>query len=766
MKFYSIFLTCILTCNFIFSQEIIGFVFDEKKPISFANVLIEFDDLSKVVSTDLNGVFKINDLKKGEVTITISRLGRETMKLTHTVTEAVDTLKILMGKEIYNLDQIVVTGTKTFKRKTKSPIIVNVLDSRKIEKVQACNISEVLSFQTGLRVESNCQTCNYTQLRINGLSGGYSQILINGKAIFSSLAGLYAMEQIPSNMIERIEVIRGGGSSLYGSSAIGGVVNLITKFPISNNFDFGYTFRKINNNTNDKLIFGNGTILSENGKTATTIYINNRDRLPYDHNGDNFSELPSLKDNTFGANFSFIPSINQKIELNFGSIHEYRYGGEMISGAPHFSMQSEERVHDILVGNIDYKINFGSGKYSLLTYLAAQKTDREHYTGIRPVVGSNDDINHLTNPPYGTSLSLTKQLGFQLNYQYNSFIGPNLLTLGSELLSDKVNDEINAYNYLVDQEVQTIGIYFQSDWSLNEKLNILSSARADRHSLLDNPVISPRLSILYNLKKNSQFRFTYSTGFRAPQAFDTDLHIAFSGGGISRINLDDDLIEEKSMSISSSFNYDYAKENYIYGFTFECFYTKLNNAFFLDPDGSDSFGDLFVKRNGSSAIVQGVSLDMRINYNKTFQLESGFTLQSSKYEEAVSYSDDLGPIANFLKTPNSYGFSNLSFFINKSLSSSVNYIYTGKMDLVHYGGAINNPYDKFIVTNDFHQFDLNLNYIQKVSQLGIKINYLIGVKNITNAYQSDFDLFKNRDSNYVYGPTTPRMLIVGLSFKI
>jgi outer membrane receptor for ferrienterochelin and colicins len=88
------------------------------------------------------------------------------------------------------------------------------------------------------------------------------------------------------------------------------------------------------------------------------------------------------------------------------------------------------------------------------------------------------------------------------------------------------------------------------------------------------------------------------------------------------------------------------------------------------------------------------------------------------------------------------------------------------MDLVHYGGAINNPYDKFIVTNDFHQFDLNLNYIQKVSQLGIKINYLIGVKNITNAYQSDFDLFKNRDSNYVYGPTTPRMLIVGLSFKI
>ena len=126
-----------------------------------------------------------------------------------------------MGEEIYDLDEIVITGTKTFKRRTKSPVIVSILDNKKIEKVQACNISEVLSFQSGLRVETDCQTCNYTQLRINGLSGGYSQILINGRAIFSPLAGMYAMEQIPSNMIDRIEVIKGGGSSLYGSSAIG-----------------------------------------------------------------------------------------------------------------------------------------------------------------------------------------------------------------------------------------------------------------------------------------------------------------------------------------------------------------------------------------------------------------------------------------------------------------------------------------------------------------------------------------------------------------
>ena len=108
--------------------------------------------------------------------------------------------------------------------------------------MQACNLSEGLSFQPGVRLETDCQTCNYTQLRMNGLSGGYSQILINGKSIFSPLTGLYGMEQIPSNMIERIEVVRGGGSALYGSSAIGGVVNVITKFSDQNNYSVGYNY--------------------------------------------------------------------------------------------------------------------------------------------------------------------------------------------------------------------------------------------------------------------------------------------------------------------------------------------------------------------------------------------------------------------------------------------------------------------------------------------------------------------------------------------
>ena len=117
-------------------------------------------------------------------------------------------------------------------------------------------------------------------------------------------------------MIERIEVIRGGGSSLYGSSAIGGVVNVITKVPKSNNFDFNYTYQNINGGADDHIISGNATVVSKSENAGVSLFVNNRNRDFYDHNGDSFSELTTLKNNSFGANFFFLPSENQKLKAS------------------------------------------------------------------------------------------------------------------------------------------------------------------------------------------------------------------------------------------------------------------------------------------------------------------------------------------------------------------------------------------------------------------------------------------------------------------
>jgi len=766
MRFISklvVLIICINPLN-VSSQTLQGKITSEGVEVPFANIV--FKNSGVGVSANKDGFYKFEKLKKGYHQIIVSSLGMIKKKLDVDIKEGLNVIDFDLNASIYNLDQVVVTGTKTFKRRTQSPVIVNVIDSRQLENVQACNLAEGLKFQPGLRVETDCQTCNYTQLRMNGLTGGYSQILINGRAIFSPLTGLYGMEQIPTNMIDRIEVVRGGGSSLYGSSAIGGIVNVITKIPTSNNYSLGYDFSIINGDTQDKVIYGNATVISDNKNSGATFFVNNRNRGLYDHNGDNFSELPSLKDNTFGATLFLLPSKNQKIEANLGSIHEYRYGGEMIDRVPHFSMQSEERVHDVLLGNLDYQINFNDSRSSFIAYLAAQQTNRTHYTGIRPEIGSAADVVHLENPPYGTSLNTTKQGGFQINHTVNKFFGPNVLTIGSEIVSDDVMDEISTYNYIVDQKVVTQGVFFQSDWELTESFNLLSGARFDKHSLLDDIVVSPRLSFLYKLRRETQFRLTYSTGFRAPQAFDTDLHMAFSGGGVSRIILADDLKQERSKSLSASVNYDRATEEYVYGFTFEGFYTHLNDAFYQDPTGdSDSYGDIFVKRNGAGATVKGLTMELRANFKQKVQLESGFTLQQSLYDEAVEYSDNLPLKKEFLRSPDYYGYATISYNPSSKLSFAANLVHTGAMSLIHLAGAPGQLEDEFLESPVFNAIGIKSTYIQVLKESGIKIEYSVGVKNLTNDFQQEFDSLKNRDSNFIYGPSLPRTIYFGLTLK-
>src|SRR5690606_22755103 len=190
--------------------------------------------------TDVDGGFELNEISSGKQSLKISSVGYQDTNY-EVLVESGKTInvEILLKAGNMNLNEVVVTGTRTAKRITDSPVIVKLINSKGLDRVVAVNLSEGLKFQPGLRVETDCQTCNYTQIRMNGLQGGYSQILINSRPIFSPLTGLYGLEQIPVNMIERIEVGRGGVSALYGSSAIGGTINIITKIPKTNNYKIG-----------------------------------------------------------------------------------------------------------------------------------------------------------------------------------------------------------------------------------------------------------------------------------------------------------------------------------------------------------------------------------------------------------------------------------------------------------------------------------------------------------------------------------------------
>jgi outer membrane receptor for ferrienterochelin and colicins len=275
--------------------------------ISRISELSEDINDSLQVFSKSDGSFYFPEIKQGHYNIIVSFLGfkSETKSITVNHSDSKIFVDFNLTNSLNYLNEVVITGTKTYKRRTNSPVIVNVINSQALDDFQACTLSDGLKFQPGLRVETNCQTCNYTQLRLNGLGGGYSQILINGRPIFSPLMGMYGLEQLPKSMIDRIEVVRGGGSSLYGSSAIGGTVNVITKLPKSNSYSLNSFFQNINGKANDIVFNGDISTVSENKKSGMSFFLNNRTREIYDHNDDGFSEIPELENVSFGTNFFF-----------------------------------------------------------------------------------------------------------------------------------------------------------------------------------------------------------------------------------------------------------------------------------------------------------------------------------------------------------------------------------------------------------------------------------------------------------------------------
>ncbi len=766
MKYFILSLL-ISACSHGFTQtgSISGNVIIAGEALPQVAVKLKGEGIGDITSSE--GAFLIENIRFGTYTLVISHPSYSYHETEIILSDSLPDVRLNI--ELFDnpllIDQVVVTATRTDKRRADAPVIVGVINSQTLENVQACSLSEGLKFQPGLRVETDCQTCNYTQLRMNGLAGGYSQILINGRPIFSPLTGLYGLEQIPTNMIDRIEVVRGGGSALFGSSAIGGTVNVITKVPKKSAFELSNNLQIMGTGTLDHVFAGNATILSESKKSGVSFFVNNRAREIYDHNGDQFSELPSLKNLSFGTTVFLLPKENQKLELSFSRIHEYRYGGEIIDQQAHFAQQSEERVHEVYIGSADYQINFNEENTSLIFYSAGQYTQRSHYTGIIPD-DSSEILNHYINPPYGESAVSTFQVGTQFNHRFKKFfLGKNVITAGAEFVYDDVYDEIPAYNYLIDQTTKNLGVFLQSDWEIVSNLDLLLGVRADQHNFLNQPVLSPRTSIMYTVKNALQLRFGWAKGFRAPQAFDSDMHIAFAGGGISRIQLAENLYEERSNSFTASINYDKSAKNFIAGFTLEGFYTQLNGAFYYHPLGEDAFGELFEKRNGDGATVTGTSIELRANWNRIIELESGFTVQKSTFNSPVSYTDELARTDVFLRTPNTYGFATLFLFPKKKFNVSINTVYTGPMTLVHFAGAPEQQVDSYVTTSSFYELNAKLSYNFPLEKMNSKLQIFGGVKNILNAYQSDFDTGKNRDSNYIYGPAQPRTVYLGLKFS-
>ncbi|MCH5220721.1 MAG: TonB-dependent receptor [Muribaculaceae bacterium] len=720
--------------------------------------LIRLAGTQTATMTDASGHYQFLDLTPGTYTIEASSTGWITAHQSVTV-EAGKSLEINFNVETdaFMLEQVVVTGSKSELKRLHSPALVSVVSDKLFSLVNACSLADGLCYQPGVRVENDCQNCGFTQVRINGLDGHYSQILMNSRPVFSALAGVYGLEQIPANMIDRVEVMRGGGSALFGSSAIGGTVNIITRDPVINYAEVQHSLNSIGiSGALDNNTTLNASVVTDNSKFGFFVYGQNRSRDGYDNDGDGFTEIAELKSQTLGLRGVMKPNDDTRLTLEYHGTHEYRRGGDQLERPAHDAMIAEQVEHNINAGELSFDIWSTERDNHINIFSAMQNIKRKSY------YGSEQDPN-----AYGRTHDFVINTGVQWTHTFHRlWFMPAELMAGVEYNFNYLNDVTLGYNHDTKQKVNIYSAYAQNEWR-NGKWGFLIGTRIDKHSMISHAIFSPRANIRYNPTDKVNLRLSYSSGFRSPQAYEEDFHVAIVGGERLVTVLATNLKEESSSSVSISADI-YQRIGAIQAnFMLEGFYTDLRDVFALRqlPDLDNEGNAVLERYNGSGATVVGVNTEIKVGYSR-WQLQGGITWQKSRYKNPEYWSDntEVAPVKRMFRTPDLYGYVTLTYDITKKLRAAFTGTYTGDMLVQHLQGS-GTPIDVAVTTPNFFDAGFKLSYEFTIFKHAC-LEASIGITNLFNSYQCDFDTGYLRDSGYIYGPSTPRSINASIKLHL
>ena len=739
-----------------------GTITVDNEPLEAVTVQLESKSLKKWTTSDRNGHYAIS-LPAGEYRLKIRSLGYIPYDDKVVITEE-ETLSqdVTLKEDVLGIDEVVITATKTKENRKDAPVLVSVTTNRELANVKAHTLMEGLVFQPGLRTEVNCQNCGTSQVRINGLEGAYSQILIDSRPIFGSLNGVYGLDQIPANMIERIEVIRGGGSALFGSNAIAGTINVITKNPTKNEAQASIVSNLIGGKSGDVVSSFNGSLVSENYMRGISFHAMQRSRQSYDDNGDDFTEITRLRNLNAGAKLFNDFTDRHKLTAELNVSNENRRGGNKLDEPEHLADLAESIRTQMLGGNASFDYFSPAYNHKFTAYTSAERTRADNY------YGSFDGIDiEASSGNYG----VTKENIWLLGGQHTAYVptgkGNLQWTSGAEYQYDKIAEKRQNPNVLaVNQKANTFGLFTQADWRISPKIKVLGGVRLDNinSDIMKKSVtaLNPRASVLYNIDENFIARGSYSRGFRAPFFYSEDVHSELQGGEARRVKLADDLKKETSDSFTASFEYNHAHDNHQFVAMIEGFYTALHDRFTYEDAGLENGLPIREKRNSDGAVVKGVNIEVKYSPNPKFMLQLATTIQSSKYnsvqnpEENV-YTDEI------LRTPNVYGNLMATYKPRPNWDINLVTVYTGSMKTTHLKGYI--PDTRLETTPAMWDVGVNTAYEFKFQSF-FPLEVSCGIKNLFNQYQKDFDKGAERDADYIYGPSLPRTVFVGLKVKI
>ena len=717
-------------------------------------------------------------LQPGTYEITVSAEGFNPS----TETVVFDESTALSGFEVvleYQLEEVTVTATRTEKATDSVPVRTQVVGRERIERRKATNLAESLDATTGVRVERGCLNCSFTQVRLNGLAGHYTQLLIDGRPVMSSLASVYGLEQIPEEMIGRIEIVRGGGSALYGGSAVGGVINVITARP---QHPFGtLTLRSglVGLDAWQNRLAASAGVLSASGESALHVFGGASTQEPWDRNDDGFSELGRVRQVAAGAESYWNAVANGELQLKFHTLREHRRGGDRFN-EPEHNATIAESIHTTRYGgelrfkylvdeHISYDIGYGVAYTERQSYYGGgagglpplpddvTDLDQSEYDAWRDAVAARETALGA----YGRTQNPVHTADVLLNVAFQA-AGEMIVTVGEQFWTESLEDRFPAYGRVIDDTYSGLGVIAQHDWLFADWGESIVGARLDLHSELNDPVVSPRAAVMLDPLTWLRLRTALSTGFRAPQVFDEDLHITMVGGEGQTIRNASTLKPERSYSLAQQVEGQFdLGSGWNVTVALNAFLTTITNAFIVEENDDPSTpGELeFVRRNRGTTTVSGVESETKLSLGEAFGVSAGATVERARNDEP---DEDFGS-RDVFRTPRAYGYGEAWVRPVAALTLSTDLQITGPMKLPHYAGYI--PEDRLEETETFWEWGANVAYRIDIEERSY-VQPFVGMHNLLDSYQQDLDRGGDRDAGYVYGPRLPRTVFAGLKGKI
>jgi outer membrane receptor for ferrienterochelin and colicins len=681
-----------------------------------------------------------------------------------------------------DLDALVVTGSAVAEPLKDAPVRTEVIDREWITRAASRDLASALEFAPGVRVETACGVCNTQQIQMLGLPQSYIAILQDGLPTFTGLAGVYGIEQIPAGLIDRIEVVKGGGSALYGPGAVAGVINLIPREPVENG---GYlelrASRTRGNQVANRLpydITGMYDWVLPDHNLAITAFANTSYVRPIDISGDGFTDVAERDFLAAGLRALWTPGPGTRLSLDFLHAGEDRRGGEAgpaFSGPANLAMLAEEikSRRQTLALKLGNEI---TPEWETQLAYAYSRNRRDSYYGGTAALGSPDPLSPFFDPTWDPSLGYgdtTNDLHF---FDASLAWTPNddhRLTLGAQYRNETLTDRQATIGRLIDERYELFGLLAQHRWKINDIFTAETGARVDFHSEVDNAILSPRATLMVEPRHGLRIRNSLGWGFRAPEIFDEDLHISNVGGDLQVINRDPSLKEETAVTFSVAPEWNITDR---LRFESNFFHTWLDDAFVINPDptGMNPDADEFLKTNAGRARIYGAEFNLGY-FADDWRLELSWTEQRQQYGESqLLLGDDTfadpadNPIFSrrFPRTPRHLGlirYTHEGPWFDTFIAAKL----TGPMLVPHVisdvntGDQIENRLRK---TPWFFNLDVGISKtfdIREKDQLAVSL----GIRNLLDDYQSDLERGAFRDADYVYGPAFPRTFHAGVRWE-